>query len=138
MGRILLLIGGLLAAGAIGMGAYAAHPLEGSLKKQNLDEETIVKRVDQCETGARYQMYAAIGVILCGVLAGRRTSIGMVVAAAFILLGALLFSGGLYLLVFTHDDFHPAIIPSGGVSFIIGWIIFAICGLFTGGAKPAK
>lgn len=130
MGRFILFVGALLAAGAVGMGAYAAHPLESSLKKQELDEATIAKRIDQCKTGAQYQMYTAVGVLICGLLATRAPSIGATVAAAILLLGALLFSGGLYLLVFTHDDFHWAIVPSGGLAMIIGWLVLAGAALF--------
>lgn len=125
MGRIFLCIGALMAAGAVGMGAYAAHPLESSLEKQKLNEATIAKRIDQCKTGAQYQMYAAIGVLICGVLVSRKLSMGMNIAAGLLILGAVLFSGGLYLIVFTHDDFHWAIVPSGGLAFIFGWLVFA-------------
>jgi uncharacterized membrane protein YgdD (TMEM256/DUF423 family) len=42
--------------------------------------------------------------------------------------GIILFSGGLYLDVFTGDFFHWAIVPSGGLLLIVGWVFVAIHG----------
>jgi uncharacterized membrane protein YgdD (TMEM256/DUF423 family) len=40
--------------------------------------------------------------------------------------GILLFSGSLYLLVFTRASWLGAITPLGGVAFIVGWFLLAL------------
>ncbi len=41
------------------------------------------------------------------------------------LLGIALFCGGLYSMVYLGEMGHWAIVPSGGLCFIIGWLITA-------------
>jgi uncharacterized membrane protein YgdD (TMEM256/DUF423 family) len=108
----------LLAAGAINAllavaaGAFAAHGLKSRLDRTALDI---------FETGARYQMYHALGIILCALLA---TSTAR--TAGWILqIGIAIFSGSLYALALTDVKSLGAITPIGGLAFLAGWAYLA-------------
>jgi uncharacterized membrane protein YgdD (TMEM256/DUF423 family) len=108
-------IGALLAALAVGLGAFAAHGM-----KAHFDAAALTT----FETGVRYQMYHALAICLCGLLLrhGWRTAR----PAACFVAGCALFSGSLYLLVLTDVRWLGAITPIGGVAFLLGWLLLAI------------
>jgi uncharacterized membrane protein YgdD (TMEM256/DUF423 family) len=103
------------------IGAYAAHGLEQNLVEQGLEALDVQKRLEQCDTAVRYHMVHALALLCIGglttAISGRRRA----AAAVFFLLGTALFSGGLYSMVFLGRMGHWAIVPSGGLCFIIGW-----------------
>lgn len=118
--------GALLAALAVANGAFSAHGLEQKLLV--VYEETpelIDLRMNQYETGVRYQMYHALGLMLLGVAAVRRPTPLWHLAGFGFVAGGVLFSGMLYILVLTDFTKLGAIVPIGGVSFIIGWLALA-------------
>lgn len=110
----LLVAGALDAALAVGLGAFAAHGLRARLEPRMLEV---------FETGARYQMYHALAIVFCGLLAARYPGVS---AAGWIFqLGILLFSGSLYALALTDIKTLGAVTPFGGVAFIVGWLWLA-------------
>lgn len=113
MTRGLVAAGAINAAVAVAAGAFGAHALRGKLDARMLEV---------FETGARYQMYHALAMILCGVLAATRP--GWVMQG-----GIVLFSGSLYALALTDVKALGAITPFGGVAFLVGWIWLAITAL---------
>ena len=123
--RFLLIAGALLAAAAVGLGAYSAHGLEGLLQEAGFESD-LAKRLEWFDTGVRYQMSHALGLLLVGVLADslrrKLRSVGLL-----FLLGTLLFSGSLYGMTLLPENFRwlGAITPLGGLSFITGWILLA-------------
>jgi uncharacterized membrane protein YgdD (TMEM256/DUF423 family) len=108
----------LLAAGAINAllavaaGAFAAHGLKSRLEPRALEI---------FETGARYHMYHALGMLLCAALATTtaRTA-GWILQA-----GIAIFSGSLYALALTDVKVLGAITPIGGLAFLAGWAYLA-------------
>ena len=113
----------LIAAGAINglvavaAGAFAAHGLHDLIDARSLEV---------FETGARYQMYHALAMVLAGALAvrfPRATRAGWIIQ-----LGIVLFSGSLYALGATDRTalWLAAITPFGGVAFLVGWLWLAI------------
>lgn len=119
-----VLLASLLGAVGVGIGAYAAHGLEASLNEQGLTPEQIADRLQQCEVAVRYHMVHTLALLILGLLpppnsAWRRLS------SLFFTLGISLFSGGLYSLVFAGVMGHWAIVPSGGLCFILGWLSLA-------------
>jgi len=110
----LVAAGALNAAIAVGAGAFAAHALKDRLEP---------KMLEVFETGARYQMYHALAMILAGVLVVRAASAS---AAGWIFqLGIVLFSGSLYVLALTGEKALGAVTPFGGVAFLVGWLWLA-------------
>lgn len=120
MDRLFLALGGLNALIAVGCGAFAAHGLRSRVGPE---------MVAVFETGARYQMYHGLGLVLVGLLALHRPS-GLLAAAGWLhLAGILIFSGSLYALVLSGVRGLGAITPVGGVAFLVGWALFVAAAL---------
>jgi len=122
--RIWIVIGCLCAAIGVAMGAYQAHGLEKMLAGKELAADEIAKQLQNCAIGARYQLAHGIGLALLGVIALRRKHLLMHIAGGLMLFGVCGFSGGLYLQVFGVQALHW-IIPIGGLSLIISWVLTA-------------
>ena len=110
MTRALVAAGAINAALAVAAGAFAAHALRARLEPRALEI---------FETGARYQMYHALAMILAGLLAAR--------VPGWIFQGGIVaFSGSLYALALTDVKILGAITPFGGAAFLVGWIWLAV------------
>ncbi|QDU95681.1 DUF423 domain-containing protein [Lignipirellula cremea] len=120
--RIWMTIAALLGAGGVMLGAYQAHGLEKSLVKRGLSEVEVVKQLHNCEVGVRYQMFHALAILAVALLFWRQPHMVLHMTGVFFLLGVAMFSGGLYLGVFTGDMIHWAIVPVGGLLLILGWL----------------
>ena len=117
MTRVFFIIGALFAFIAVAAGAFGAHGLRGQL-----DADLLAA----FETGARYQMYHALG--LFGVSFACTQWPGKLIYAAGWLLaaGSLGFSGSLYLLSLTGVKTLGVITPLGGTLALAGWLCLAI------------
>lgn len=116
---LLLLVGGLCAAAAVGMGAYASHGLRA------LGDADAVRIA---ETAVRYQMFAAIGMIVAALLLDepRNRRLGALAGLGQIL-GVALFSLPLYLSSISDWRF-TTLAPLGGICFMVGWISVGLIG----------
>src|SRR6185312_6623804 len=101
---------------AVAMGAFAAHGLAARLEPRLL--ETF-------RTGAQYQMYHALALVLIGVMLQRQPSAVASNSAWAMLAGIVLFSGSLYALALTGMTRLGIITPFGGVAFLAGWAMLA-------------
>ncbi len=122
--RWIVPLAALLAAAAVGLGAYSAHGLEKRLESLGYHAE----RLDWFETGVQYHMYHALGLLLVGVLARREgASAALHFAAVAFVVGIVLFSGSLYVMTLASAEWHwlGAVVPLGGVSWIVGWFVVA-------------
>jgi uncharacterized membrane protein YgdD (TMEM256/DUF423 family) len=100
---------------AVAAGAFGAHGLRPRVTPRMLEV---------FETGARYQMYHALGLLALAGLASQRD--GVADAAGWSLLaGVVLFSGSLYAMALTGVTRLGMITPLGGVAFLVGWGLFA-------------
>lgn len=97
---------------AVAMGAFAAHGLDDPSAQ------------DWMRTGAQYAAIHALATFACAGLmqlgAGRAR-----LAAAFFLGGTALFSGSLYAMALGAPRGLAAVIPVGGLLFLIGWLTLA-------------
>lgn len=124
-GNFLILAGCLFAAIGVALGAIGAHLLEKWLAETF---EDAVRREELWETGVRYQMYCAFGLLAIGI--GRqRLGKSSVFAASLLILGIFLFSGCLYAYVITSVKPLVHIVPLGGLSMIAGWVTFGFSAL---------
>lgn len=121
----LLMVGALLAAVGVGLGAFGAHGL-----RQRLGEALAT-----WETAVFYHLIHALAVVLVAVLIrsgvdlpGLRP-IGWLFAA-----GILLFSGSLYLLALGGPRLLGPITPLGGMAFIAAWLWLAFAAARHGGS----
>ncbi len=121
--RLFTLAGGIFAFLAVAAGAFGAHALRATLSASQLAT---------FETAARYQMYHALGLFICGYLAQQGWRLARLAGWLFIA-GTVLFSGSLYLIVFTGITRFGAITPFGGVCFLAGWLSLVICAWPRGG-----
>ncbi len=115
-----VLVGALLAAAGVALGAFGAHGLEGRLVALGY-ESALSQRMAWFETGVKYQLYHALGLIVVTNLPKSRW------AGNAFLVGILLFSGSLYAMTFLSTDWRKlgAVVPLGGLSFIVGWVVIA-------------
>ncbi len=120
MDRLLFAAGAISAAMAVATGAFAAHGLKARLTPEALAA---------FETGARYQMYAALGLLAAGWAAARWSGAAASWGGLLLLAGTVLFSGSLYLLALSGVRWLGAVTPLGGVAFIAGWMLLAVAAL---------
>ena len=114
----LLAAGAINAALAVAAGAFGPHGLRDRLETPMLDV---------FETGARYHLIHALGMVLCAVIAASGNS-GARTAGWILLAGIVLFSGSLYVLALAKAPVGP-ITPLGGLAFLVGWIWLAVSAL---------
>ncbi|MBT1449458.1 DUF423 domain-containing protein [Glaciecola sp. XM2] len=108
----LVLAGALFAMLSVAIGAFAAHGL-----KSHLDEYGL----SIIETGARYQMYHALALLVLAALSIKLSSIAVNVAGICFVAGIICFSGSLYVLALTTVKWVVFVTPLGGLLFIVAW-----------------
>ena len=118
MSKVFIILGSLNAFLAVALGAFGAHGLQNKLTEQMLATY---------ETGVKYHMMHALGLILIGIIS-RYTSGSVLInwSGWLICAGIVLFSGSLYLLSISGIRWLGDITPLGGLSFLVGWILLAI------------
>ena len=150
-----LTTGAVLAGLAVAAGAFAAHGLDRHLhvayagqtsdKKVTLaGVETIVAQVPLAQkyladfkTGAEYQMYHGLALLVVGLLSQVRRSKSLEVAGYCFVAGCLGFSGGLYAYTLTGAKWIGMfVVPAGGVLFLAGWMALAYSVCLCRGEKP--
>lgn len=119
MAQIFLAIAAILGGTSVAAGAFGAHAL-----KEKLSD----RAVEIFQTGAQYQMYHALALLLGALLLSRaETPLPTLVAAEFaFIIGIAIFSGSLYALSLTGIKWLGAITPLGGVAFMVGWGCLAV------------
>ncbi|WP_424101022.1 DUF423 domain-containing protein [Moorena producens] len=122
MTRIFLAIASILGGLSVAAGAFASHAL-----KEKLTERAL----EIFQTGARYQMYHALALMLVALLLSRAevAQTSLTVAGSAFIAGIAIFSGSLYALSLTGIKWLGAIAPLGGAALILGWGCLAIAAL---------
>lgn len=101
--------GGLLAAVAVALGAYASHGVADAQAQANL------------QTASLYAF--GHGIALAALAAGTTRTLGRV-ALYLLLLGTLLFAGSLALSAMA--GLSGKLAPFGGISLMLGWVLWAL------------
>jgi uncharacterized membrane protein YgdD (TMEM256/DUF423 family) len=119
MEKIFLALGALSAGISVAAGAFGAHALKARLSPDLL---TIG------ETGARYQMYHAFGLVAAAWAASRGPAAHGAAAWAgwLFVAGTVIFTGSLYALALSGVRGLGAVTPIGGVAFLVGWVALAL------------
>ncbi len=112
MERLFFSLGAASALIAVGAGAFGAHGLRARLSSEMLAV---------FETGARYQMYHALGLLAVAWAVTRWPGPWAVRAGWLFVAGTLLFSGSLYALALSGLRWLGAVTPLGGVALLAGW-----------------
>ena len=111
-GRRVMMLGALLAALGIALGAFGAHGLKTMLSPDALG---------WWQTAVQYEMWNAVGLVALGASGLPRLR----VAGALIGLGTVTFSGTLYIMALSDLRWLGAVTPIGGVLMIAGWLTVA-------------
>lgn len=116
MAKLFVALGGLFGLLSVAAGAFGAHALEKRLEPRMLEV---------FETGARYQMYHALALVLIGALCHIAPRAGFAAAGWAMVVGIVIFSGSLFALSLSGIKILGAITPIGGTAFLIGWGLLA-------------
>jgi uncharacterized membrane protein YgdD (TMEM256/DUF423 family) len=116
MERTFFGLGAVFALLGVALGAFGAHGLRATLSPADLAT---------FETGVRYQMYHAFGLVVVAWATSRWDGASVHVAGWFFVVGILIFSGSLYTLVLTGQRWMGAVTPLGGLCFLVGWALLA-------------
>lgn len=123
MHKSFLVIGAVMGALAVVLGAFGAHGL-----KKIVPAESVAT----FQTGVQYQMYHALALILAAIVFERAGNNMMQWAGNNFIIGTLLFSGSLYALTAMKATGKVGlegigiITPIGGLFFIAGWVFFLL------------
>ncbi len=117
MNRLFGAIGALSGLVAVLAGAFGAHALRTRLAPDLLAA---------FESGARYQMYHALALLLVALVHAQRP-VPLVRAAGWLFTaGTALFAGSLFALALTGARVLGLVTPLGGLCFLAGWLCLAI------------
>ncbi len=118
--RVLFLIAGISLALAGMLSAYGFHGLPGKVPDA---------KIASWEWANRMQFYHSLGLILVGLLLARMPrSLLLKGAGGLMLIGLVLFSGGIYAEILGAPEVVTAPVPAGGGSFMLSWLLVAIAG----------
>jgi uncharacterized membrane protein YgdD (TMEM256/DUF423 family) len=117
MSRTFFFLGAVSGFIAVAAGAFGAHSLRDRLTPEY---------VSVFETGARYQMYHALALLVVAWMVERGGGTSAQWAGWLFVIGTVLFSGSLYGLALTGTRWLGAITPLGGVAFLAGWVCLAL------------
>jgi uncharacterized membrane protein YgdD (TMEM256/DUF423 family) len=109
--------GSVLCGLGVILGAFGAHGL-----RARLSPEMLVV----FETGVRYHLIHALGLLAVAWAASRWPGSYVSIAGYLFVAGIFIFSGSLYVLAITGIRWLGAITPIGGVCLIVGWGLLAV------------
>lgn len=104
-------------AAATLLGALGAHALQSRLSPDQLHVY---------DTAVRYHFYHTLGLLAIG-LTVRAGATGLARCSAVVItVGIVLFCGSLYALCFGAPHVLGWLTPIGGVTLIVGWLLYAV------------
>ncbi len=124
--RFWIIVAGLLGALGVFLGAMGAHMLADTL----IGDKAVL-----FEKAWRYHMIHVFAILFCSWLIWvfdhgleSHGSWSARLSAAFFFFGILLFSGTLYMKAIMGGSPNIPLIPIGGMSFILGWLMVMVSG----------
>jgi uncharacterized membrane protein YgdD (TMEM256/DUF423 family) len=114
--RLFAALGAASAFLVVAAGAFGAHALK---KRLSADMLAVF------ETGVRYQMFHAVGLLAVAWLATREVP-GTAAAGWLMVAGTVLFSGSLYALALSGVRTFGAVTPLGGLAFLAAWAVLVV------------
>jgi uncharacterized membrane protein YgdD (TMEM256/DUF423 family) len=107
----------------VATGAFGAHALE---------QIATPERLGTWEKAVDYLFVHSLGLLLVGILDRFEPRTCHRLAGGLMLIGIVLFSGSLFALVLSGVTKLGMITPFGGVSFLLAWLLLAVCYLKKG------
>jgi uncharacterized membrane protein YgdD (TMEM256/DUF423 family) len=102
---------------AVLFGAFGAHGLQNTLSE---------KAMRTFEVGVRYQFYHGFALLMIAGLHTRLVQIKPKWTYRFFIIGIVLFSFNCYLYALTGIKTFAMIVPLGGISFVLGWLMLML------------
>ena len=127
-----LAVGAISGFIAVAVGAFGAHGLK------QVQPPIPPERLLAFDTGVRYQMYHALAIVLCALIADRVSKKWAGLASAWFAIGTVLFSFSLYALVLLDEKKLGIITPFGGLAFLVGWACLVAAALWPDAPEPAS
>lgn len=115
--RVFFLFGCVFGFLGVAFGAFGAHGLEGHLS---------ARQMQVYETAVRYQFLHAFALLTVSLAGPHAQGLWLTVSGVAFATGILVFSGSLYLLVFTGMRAWGAVTPLGGLMLLGGWACLAV------------
>lgn len=113
--RRFLLLGSIGSFLAVGLGAFGAHGLKGTISPEMLAT---------FQTGVQYHFYHSLGLFAVAFAAVHLGDCALIRWSGWLMaLGIVLFSGSIYVLSITGARSLGIITPFGGTAFLVGWIL---------------
>jgi len=117
MAKTFIVVAALAGLLAVVLGAFGAHAL-----RSQVDASLLAA----FNTGAQYQMYHALALLMVGMLAYLFPAQQLLRwSGGFFIAGMILFSGSLYALALTQIKWFGPVTPIGGTAFMMGWLLLA-------------
>lgn len=118
MQKLFLILGSIMMALGVMIGAFGAHGLKSILSEEMMEI---------FRTGVQYHFYHAIGLFIVGITAQYLPNSSLLYWSGILMVaGIIIFSGSLYLLSTMGLRWLGAITPVGGICFILSWLLLAI------------
>jgi uncharacterized membrane protein YgdD (TMEM256/DUF423 family) len=119
MTQIFFTIAAIFGGLSVAAGAFGAHAL---------GEKVSERMLEIFDTGARYQLYHALALLLVAILISRVETppTTLFISGWLFIIGVTIFSGSLYVLSLTGIKSLGAITPLGGLSLMAGWAALAV------------
>ena len=118
--KMIISLGAISAMTAVMLGAFAAHALKASLTEQALHV---------FQTGVQYQFYHSLALLILAIMYRQSPQPMLLWSAGFMLAGILLFSGSLYLLALSQQQWFGPLTPVGGLCFIVAWLLLIVASI---------
>jgi uncharacterized membrane protein YgdD (TMEM256/DUF423 family) len=115
-------LGALLGAAAVTLGAFGAHALKSRLPADMLA---------LWQTAAQYHFWHALGLLGVGLAAFHLPGPWMKAAGWLTVAGTLAFSGSLYALALGAPRALGVLTPAGGLGLILAWLCLALAVIFS-------
>ena len=128
--RLFLGLAGIALCSAAGLGAYGAHGLASTVSP--VAWQAFMTAVD-------YQFYHGLGLCVVAILVNTRPNVRAFHAAGYALIvGIVLFCGGIVATTLGAPATLVRVVPFGGVAFMIGWLTLAVGGLARISARDSR
>lgn len=114
MSRLFFLLGAIAAFLAVAIGSFGAHSI-------TLDPEPM----QAFKTGTLYHLVHALALLAVAYAYATWSGRAVVVAGICFAVGIVLFSGAMYAYALSGISLFGAVIPVGGVLFLLGWAALA-------------
>jgi uncharacterized membrane protein YgdD (TMEM256/DUF423 family) len=123
-----LWIGALMGLLAVLLGAFGTHGVENLFPEGEFSATERSDRLKVWYIANRYLMWHALVSLVVGIMGQFNRHKMLEFALWSFIGGSCLFSGFLYLYALTGQTWMMAIVPLGGVLFVIGWGLLLLAG----------